>query len=82
MLAWKNVEPYIRNETFKNPNLFIDNPDFRDYIYDHSQTLSKYLISPENANLKKNYLQKSIFQIEDLTNYFMNRFSQHLIMRI
>ena len=22
MLAWKkNVEPYIRNETFKNPNL-------------------------------------------------------------
>ena len=31
----KNVEPYIRNETFKNPNLFIDNPDFRDYIYDH-----------------------------------------------
>ena len=54
-MCWlgKNVEPHIRNETFKNPNLFIEIPDFRDYIYDHSQTLSKYLISPENAEFKE-----------------------------
>ena len=57
----KNVEPYIRNETFKNPNLFIDNPDFRDYIYDHSQTLSKYLISPENAEFKEKLFTKEHF---------------------
>ena len=71
VLAWKkNVEPYIRNETFKNPNLFIDNPDFRDYIYDHSQTLSKYLISPENAEFKEKLFTKEHFSNRRLNELF------------
>ena len=46
--SWKkNVLPHIRNEVFKNDKLFIDNPNFRDYVYDHSQTLSKYLNSAD-----------------------------------
>ena len=54
---WKKyVEPQIRNEIFKNEKLFINDPNYREYIYDHSQTLSKYLNKPEKYNfIEKNF---------------------------
>jgi asparagine synthase (glutamine-hydrolysing) len=68
MMAWKKyVEPHIRNKAFKDPNLFIKKPNFRDYIYDHSQTLSKYLISPEKVEFKE-----KIFTKEHFTNRRLN----------
>lgn len=71
MMAWKKyVQPHIRNETFKDPNLFIEKPNFRDYIYDHSQTLSKYLISPEKGEFKEKIFTKEHFSNRRLNELF------------
>ena len=66
--VWKkNVLPKIRNEVFKNDKLFINKPNYRDYVYDHNQTLSKYLISPD-----KSKFQEKFFTQDDFSNRRLN----------
>ena len=51
---WKNyVSKNIRNPIFKDPDLFVNNPNFREHIYDNSKKLSIYLNIPEKFNFKE-----------------------------
>ena len=49
----KYIKPHIRNPIFKESKLFINNPKFRDYIYDNSKNLSKYLINPSSLKFEE-----------------------------
>src|SRR5207245_5646601 len=42
--AWtKHIQPIVRNPHLGNPNLFINNPEFRDHIFLHADGFEKYL---------------------------------------
>jgi asparagine synthase (glutamine-hydrolysing) len=40
------VEPLVRNPYLGNPDLFVDNPDFRDHIYLDADEFSRFLTTP------------------------------------
>ena len=42
----KNTFNNIRNKFFRNTHLYIDNPNFRDHVYDEYKKLSSYLNEP------------------------------------
>ncbi len=66
----KNVEPHIRNEIFKKENLFIENPNYRDYIYDQHETLSKYLNAPLKEKFKETKFSDDLFSNRRLNELF------------
>ena len=68
---WKKyIFPHIRNPIFKKANLFIENPNFRDYIYDNSNKLSKYFIKQEKFSFKEENYSKNIFKKRRLNEIF------------
>ena len=66
----KNVEPHIRNEVFKKENLFIENPNYRDYVYDQHETLSKYLNAPLKEKFKETKFSDDLFSNRRLNELF------------
>ena len=44
----KNTFKNVRNKFFRNTHLYIDNPNFRDHVYDEYKKLSSYLNEPIN----------------------------------
>ena len=60
----------MRNEIFRNEKLFLDNANYRDYVYDHSQTLSKYLISPNTDKFVEEKFHKNHFSNRRLNELF------------
>ena len=51
----KNHLPHVRNKHLRDPFLFINNPDFREHIYDDSHIFSKFL----NKDWHENYHEKN-----------------------
>lgn len=42
--AWmREVRPFVRNPHLQNPDLFLQNPDFRDHIFFNDKEFSRYL---------------------------------------
>ena len=66
----KYVKPNIRNEIFRNERLFIDNPKYRNYIYDNSETLSSYLVNPEKFIFEEKNFTKDLFSNRRLNELF------------
>ena len=54
---WKmHIKKYIRNKNFQNSNLYIDNPNFREHIYDGRKELSQYmLLNNDQKFFEENY---------------------------
>ncbi len=51
---WKKfILPKIRNENFKNYKLFINNPNERNYVYDHHDNLKKFFLKPKKNRFKE-----------------------------
>jgi asparagine synthase (glutamine-hydrolysing) len=47
LAAWQaNVAPLVRNPHLRNPQLYFDNPEFRDHIYLDNDVFAGYLINP------------------------------------
>ena len=47
LAAWQtHVKPMVRNPHLGNPDLFVDNPGFRDHIYLDADEFSRFLTSP------------------------------------
>jgi asparagine synthase (glutamine-hydrolysing) len=45
--AWQtHVKPLVRNPYLGNPDLFVENPDFRDHIYLDAEEFSRFLTNP------------------------------------
>ena len=52
----KNHLPFVRNKHLRDPFLYINNPNFRDHIYDDSNIFSKFLKKEWHENFhEKNY---------------------------
>ena len=52
----KNHIPYVRNKFLQDPFLYINDPSFREHIYDDSKTFSKFLEKDWHENFhEKNY---------------------------
>ena len=47
LAAWrKHVQPAVRNPYLSNPDLFVDDPGFRDHIFLNSEGFAEYLTEP------------------------------------
>jgi asparagine synthase (glutamine-hydrolysing) len=65
VLAWKkNIRPHIRNKFFRNENLYINNPNFRDHIFDGYEN---------NASLLKNIKLKKFREVNFSQSLYLNR---------
>lgn len=55
--GWKkNHLPYVRNEHLRDPYLYINNPKFREHVYDDSSFFSNFLNNEWHENFyEKNY---------------------------
>ena len=71
--SWKKRFTPRENEIFRNEKLFLDNANYRDYVYDHSQTLSKYLISPNTDKFVEENFTKNHFSNRRLNELFMSK---------
>ena len=59
---WKSfIKNKVRNPIFKKNRLFIDNPNFREHVYDNSETISKNLINPEKFLFEENFFSEDLF---------------------
>ena len=66
----KYINPHIRNPIFKESKLFINNPKFRDYIYDNSKNLSKYLINASTLKFEEENYSTNIFSNRRMNELF------------
>lgn len=68
---WKEyVSSFIRNPFYKDPSLFIKNPQFRDYVYDGRNEIAKYLLKAETSEFKEKIFTKKIFSNRRLNELF------------
>ena len=63
----KHALPFIRNPSLKNPNLYLNNPNYRENIYDNYKILNSYL----NVKFEEKFLEKK-FCDELLRNRMLN----------
>ena len=68
---WNSKIKYlIRNATYRNPNLYISNPDYRDHVYEGSQLMSKLLISHHPKKFSEEFYSKSLMKNRMLNELF------------
>lgn len=56
------IKHLIRNSTYRNPNLYISNPEYRDHVYEGSQLMSKLLISHQPKKFSEEFYSKSLMK--------------------
>jgi asparagine synthase (glutamine-hydrolysing) len=64
------IKPNIRNSTLKNPNLYINDPMFRDHIYDGSEFMSNFLINEVPKIYSENFYAESLLKNRMLNELF------------
>ena len=64
------IKHLIRNSTYRNPNLYISNPDYRDHVYEGSQLMSKLLISHQPKKFSEEFYSKSLMKNRMLNELF------------
>ena len=70
----KNHAPYVRNKYLRDPFLYINDPGFRDHIYDDSNIFSKFL----NKKWNEVYHKKD-FKLSLLRNRMMNELFHEIV---
>ena len=68
---WKKfIYDKVRNPLLKNENLYIENPQFRDHIYDNSSELKAYLTKPNSNSFKEFSYNKDLFSNRRMNELF------------
>jgi asparagine synthase (glutamine-hydrolysing) len=68
---WKeHILNFVQNPYFKDPNLYIKNPKFRDHIYDRSKEISQFLCKPYSNNFDEKIFTKNLFSNRRLNELF------------
>jgi asparagine synthase (glutamine-hydrolysing) len=70
----KNHLPFVRNKYLQDPFLFINNPGFREHIYDESKIFSKFL----KKNWHENFIEKN-YGVSLLRNRMLNEMFHEVI---
>ncbi len=71
LASWqKYVRPIVRNPYLKNPNLFVEDPAFRDHIYLNSDVFSKALIEPWSEPFEETQYTTSLLRNRMLNELF------------
>ena len=70
----KNHIPYVRNKFLQDPFLFINDPSFREHIYDDSKIFSKYL----KKDWHENYHEEN-YGVSLLRNRMLNELFHEVI---
>jgi asparagine synthase (glutamine-hydrolysing) len=69
--AWKsNILPLIRNPIYKNHDLYIENPKYRDHIFDGADFLKKILVKGEVRIFQENLFTTSLLKNRMLNELF------------
>jgi asparagine synthase (glutamine-hydrolysing) len=66
----KYTEQFIRNPVLKNPNLYRDNPNYRDHIFDGSEELKGYLKEPFDESFSEAQFTGSLLRNRMLNELF------------
>ena len=64
------IKHLIRNSAYRNPNLYISNPDYRDHVYEGSKLMSKLLISHQPKKFSEEFYSKSLLKNRMLNELF------------
>lgn len=64
------VKDLIRNSVYRNPDLYISNPDYRNHIYEGSKLMSKLLISQQSKKFSEKSYSKSLMKNRMLNELF------------
>jgi len=68
---WKEyISKFVRNSNFKDPDLYIKNPKFRNHIYDRSKEISQFLHKPYSNNFSEKIFTKNLFSNRRLNELF------------
>lgn len=71
LAAWKkHIAPIVRNPFFKNPYLFIDEPNIRDHIYSNSDMFAEYLIPDWREDYTESHYTDSLLRNRMLNELF------------
>ncbi len=57
-----NILPLIRNQDLRNPDLYHQKPSFRDHIFDASDQISEYFITPYTENFREEKFTKNLLR--------------------
>jgi asparagine synthase (glutamine-hydrolysing) len=66
----KTYGQYVRNEYLKDPWIFANRPDFRDYIYLDSKEFSSYLIKPFEEKFTETHYIDNLLRNRNLNELF------------
>jgi len=64
------IKHLIRNAIYRDPNLYISNPNYRDHIYDGSKLMSKLLINHRPKNFSEEFYSNSLMKNRMLNELF------------
>ncbi|WP_204106216.1 MULTISPECIES: asparagine synthase (glutamine-hydrolyzing) [Spirulina sp. CCY15215] len=69
--AWKtHILPIVRNPYLKNPNLFVENSEFRDHIFLNAEQFSNYFYEPWQEAFTETKYTDSILRNRTLNELF------------
>lgn len=66
----KHISPIVRNRYLKNPQLFIENPSFRDHIFLDADAFSQYLIELWQEDFSETRYTDSLLRNRTLNELF------------
>jgi asparagine synthase (glutamine-hydrolysing) len=64
------IKHLVRSSTFRNPNLYILDPNYRDHIYEGSKLMSKLLISNQPKKFSEEFYSKSLMKNRMMNELF------------
>ena len=66
----KYIKKFIRNSDFLNPNLYINNPNYREHIYDGRAKISYFLKNENKLNFKEEHYDDDLLTNRRLNELF------------
>ena len=64
------IQSSIRNPGLKNPNLYIENPSFRDHIFDASHQIKRYFLKPFSEEFSEEFFTENFLRDRMLNELF------------
>ncbi len=64
------IQSSIRNPGLKNPNLYIENPSFRDHIFDASNQIKRYFLKPFSEEFSEEFFTENFLRDRMLNELF------------